>query len=310
MRDDGVATVRPEQLFTGVHPSGALGRIAQFPLVRILWFALFLAPFLLIHNTVIADFIIAAPEPYSSWYSDIDAVVSIVIILGLYVLYVRWVERRGAHEIGKKGAFREFAVGFLVSFALVGFMVGLMALLGFYRIVEFGPPRLILDALCARSVGALIQVLAFRLILFRLAEETVGTWLAYIAVALVFSFAHLANENATVWTSGALLVSDVILAAAFIYTRRLWMAWGIHAGWNFFQDGVFGLPNSGITSLVSWITPKVSGPEWLTGGDFGIEASYVALLLSVTVGLLILWRAIVKGQIVRPAWKRRSAHLG
>lgn len=310
MREESVAIVKPEQLFTGAHPSGVLGKIAQFPLVRILWFALFLAPFLLLHNTVITDSIIAAPEPYSSWLSDVDAVASIVIILGLYALYVRWVERRGAHEIGRKGAFREFALGFLISLALVGFMVALMAILGYYRVDEYGPPRLILDALCHRAVGAFIQVLAFRLILFRLTEEIVGTWMAFIAVALVFGFAHLANENATVWTSMALVLSDVILAAAFIYTRRLWMAWGVHAGWNFFQDGVFGLPNSGITSLVSWITPKVSGPEWLTGGDFGIEASRIALLLTVAVGGLILWRAIVRKQLVRPVWRRRAAPAG
>ena len=40
----------------------------------------------------------------------------------------------------------------------------------------------------------------------------------------------------------------------------------------------------GITDLPSWIQPVIRGPEWLTGGSFGIEASAIAVLLSVVVG--------------------------
>jgi hypothetical protein len=106
-------------------------------------------------------------------------------------------------------------------------------------------------------------------------------------------------------STAALVVSDVLLIAAFMCTRRLWFPWGIHWGWNFLQDGVFGMPNSGITSLPSWIRPIIRGPEWLTGGAFGIEASAVSVLLSVAVGIYLLKRARGASQILTPSWKRK-----
>ena len=82
------------------------------------------------------------------------------------------------------------------------------------------------------------------------------------------------------------------------------MAWGVHWSWNFTQDGLFGMPNSGVTDLPSWINASVDGPSWLTGGSFGIEASLPVVILLLGVGLFILKIAIDKGQIMAPVWRR------
>ena len=70
------------------------------------------------------------------------------------------------------------------------------------------------------------------------------------------------------------------------------------------QDGVFGMPNSGITALPSWIQPEVNGPAWLTGGSFGIEASFVAIGLQIALGLWLLLHARSLGQFIPPYWLR------
>ena len=64
------------------------------------------------------------------------------------------------------------------------------------------------------------------------------------------------------------------------------------------------MPNSGVTELVSWIQPVIQGPEWITGGGFGIETSYIAIFLSLVLGLVILKVSVDKSQIVSPIWKR------
>jgi hypothetical protein len=64
------------------------------------------------------------------------------------------------------------------------------------------------------------------------------------------------------------------------------------------------MPNSGVTELPSWIQPIIQGPEWITGGAFGIETSIIATFLSVLLGLVLLKTAMEKKQIVRPSWKR------
>ena len=126
----------------------------------------------------------------------------------------------------------------------------------------------------------------------------------------MFAGFHLGNPNVTIWSTCALILQDILLTAAFIYTRRIWLVWGIHAGWNFLQDGVFGMANSGVTTLDSWMTSNVEGPGWITGGEFGIEASVIATVLCVVLGIFILVRAIGRGQLVLPSWTRKRLVQG
>lgn len=296
--------VRTEELFTARSPETLGGRFLQFPLVRMGICLLFLAVFLIPHNTLIADFIASADGAVRTLLTWADSVGSVLVLILIYRLYVRWVEGRDGSEVGSDGALMEFGVGFLISVGIVGFMVLLMAVGGWYRIGSTGSSILLANAFFHFGIGALLQVLIFRLILFRLSEEVVGTWAAMVGVAAIFGLAHAGNENATAWTTIALVLGDLLLAAAFIFTHRLWMVWGIHMGWNFTQDGVFGMANSGITDLPSWITPVVGGPTWVSGGSFGIEASPVQLVLSVGVGIFLLRRARARGQFVAPIWRR------
>jgi hypothetical protein len=207
-------------------------------------------------------------------------------------------------EISGPKSFVELGSGMLISLGLVGFMVLLMSVLGYYRIDRLEAPPILLEAFVLFGMGAFVQVLAFRLVLYRLAEGLLGSWLAFCLTAVVFGIFHLGNPDAGVWSTISLIFGDVLLFAAFLYTRRIWLVWGIHWGWNFFQDGIFGMPNSGVTELPSWIQPIIQGPDWITGGAFGIETSVIAFILSLVVGLIILKTAIDGKQIVAPVWKK------
>jgi membrane protease YdiL (CAAX protease family) len=296
--------VSSEQLFSKAHPKSAMGKILQFPLVRIVIVALFILPYLLIRNNFIADLVASSTGVLHFVFVIGDAALSLCIMFLLYRLYAKWIEKREAVEIAISKSLSEWGSGFLVSFGLVGFMVLLMVILGYYRIDRMDSPEILIEAFVFFGMGSFVQVLAFRLVLFRLSEELFGSWLAFILIAAIFGVAHLRNPEAGVWSTVSLILGDVLLFAAFIYTRRIWLVWGLHWGWNFFQDGVFGMPNSGVTELVSWIQPVIQGPEWITGGLFGIETSYVAFFLSLVVGLIILKMAVDKKQIVLPSWKK------
>lgn len=299
--------VKAQQLVTNARQESKSAKLVQFPLVRILVVALFVVPFLAIHNTVIADFLASLKEPYYSYVGYVDKVVSVLILFLLYRLYTRYVEKREAFELGTRRCLLELGIGFLISLSLVGSMVLLMAALGYYRVDQTSSGRIIWDGLFFFGIGAFVQVLAFRVVLFRLLEELLGSWSALALVAVIFGLAHLSNQNATAWSTVALIISDILLIAAFMFTRRIWLTWGVHWGWNFFQDGIFGMPNSGITELPSWIQPVIHGPEWVTGGSFGIEASVIAVAMSVVIGYVILRKAITSNQILAPRWRRRVA---
>ena len=295
-----------EQLFTKARPKSLAGKIIQFPLVRIIVVALFILPYLLIRNNFLADLVASSSGVLHIVLVVADAAVSLFAMLFLYRLYAQWIEKRKAVEISMPKGLSELGSGFLISIGLVGIMVLIMVLLGYYRIDRLDSPAILLEAFVFFGMGSFVQVLAFRLVLYRLTEELLGSWLAFVLIAIIFGVFHMGNPNAGLWSTVALILGEVLLFAAFVYTRRIWLVWGIHWGWNFFQDGVFGMPNSGVTELTSWIQPIIQGPDWITGGAFGIETSYIAVFLSVVVGLVILKAALDKNQIVVPFWKRKT----
>jgi membrane protease YdiL (CAAX protease family) len=305
-----VVYVRSEQLFSAVIPKSKLGKIVQFPLVRLFIAPLFFLPFSIPHNTLIAPILEKLHPPLYSYMVNLDAVVSFIVFLLLYRLYTRFVERRKAWEISGEKLFGELGLGFLISFLLVGVTVGLMTLLGYYKIVSFGSAQILVNAIFRFGMGSFVQDIVFLVIIFKLTEEFFGSWIAIVLYAVFFGLLHIGNENATFWTIIGLVLGSLILPAAYMCSRRLWLAWGIHFGWNYVQDGVFGMPNSGITKLPSWITPAIEGPKWITGGAFGIEASYVAVFLCLAAGLIVLKKAIDRRQLVLPAWKRKRPQHG
>jgi hypothetical protein len=63
------------------------------------------------------------------------------------------------------------------------------------------------------------------------------------------------------------------------------------------------MPNSGTPYEGLFIT-KISGPEWLTGGNFGIEASYLAIFLCFVAGVVLTALAKRNFRIISPKWKR------
>jgi membrane protease YdiL (CAAX protease family) len=101
------------------------------------------------------------------------------------------------------------------------------------------------------------------------------------------------------------LTAGILLAACFMFTRRLWLPMGVHFAWNFTQSGIFGLSVSGNKALPGLLKAALYGPAWLTGGEFGPEASAVTVLLGLLLGVIILKRAVQRGRLVSAPWARK-----
>ena len=87
-------------------------------------------------------------------------------------------------------------------------------------------------------------------------------------------------------------------------TRNLWMAIGLHAAWNFTPGFIFDGPVSGVDQN-GLVEAKLSGPELLSGGTFGLEASVIALVIATGAGIWLVVRAVRARHVVRPWWVRR-----
>lgn len=300
--------VKPEDLFSKATPATRLGRFFSFPLCRMFVVAAFLMPVVVVNSIVVLQVIEKVPEPLATQIDMARMCLTFVLLIVSYRLYCGVFEKREALEVGFRGCGRESAVGALLGTVAVTFTVVVLWSVDAYGIQTFNSPWVLPRTLIIFGVGALFQDLILLCVLYRLIEELTGSWVAIISSLLVFGIAHAGNPNATAGSVAALCVSSIVLLAPFILTRRLWLSWGLHASWNFMQAGVFGMPNSGHV-FPGWIEPTVAGPIWLTGGNIGIEGSYLAIGFDVLLGLGLLVWAIRRGQLVAPRWKRPARPL-
>lgn len=296
---------RPDEHFTQANPQSALGRVAQFPLMRVLIALLFLAPVLVLagvfRQTVVPKF----EGDLQVLVKYAQAAVFVVLFSLAYRLYARVVEKRKALEFSGTQWYRELGFGFLVTALLMSVIVAILFVSGMLQFTGLHDnPRIALDMAVFFSMSALIEELLFRLILFKLLEEWLGTgWACGLQVGL-FGLAHLANDNATLWSAFCVAAEGgVILTAGYILTRRLWLPLGLHIGWNYAQSGLFSVPTSGFDAE-GLIRTELHGPELLTGGSFGIEGSILAVALCLVVGIWLLCAARQNNQFIGPRWTR------
>ncbi|WP_409463725.1 CPBP family intramembrane glutamic endopeptidase [Amycolatopsis sp. GA6-003] len=152
------------------------------------------------------------------------------------------------------------------------------------------------------SVAVTEEVL-FRGVLFRIMEERTGTTIALVLSSLIFGLAHSINADATLWgVLSIALTGGLLSTSAYVATRSLWLSTGLHFAWNFTNAGIFGVAVSGSAEASpGLLRTTLSGPDVLTGGVFGPEASLLALLVCAVPTVVLLRRAARTGRIRRRA---------
>lgn len=298
---------KPSSSFTQVKATTIYGKIIQFPLCRLLPALLFMVPATMLHFGLGSYFRNNVANEYVNLVTVLDASISICLFLASYWWYCRLVERRKPAELSFNGAILEFVRGGGLGLLLMGLSLSLVLLFSEFSITAGTEGWLsLIVSLFFFATPALVEEIFFRLILFRLTEEWLGSWPAVLIQALFFGFAHAGNPSATVWSSVAIMISaGGLLAAIYMYTRQIWMVWGVHLFWNYFQSAVMGLPVSGRPGE-GILTTTVTGPELITGGEFGIEASVFVVAICFAVGLFYFWLAVRGKRIVSPSWIRNK----
>jgi uncharacterized protein len=229
-----------------------------------------------------------------------------VVILG-YKAYKRWIERVPDGELSFTRALPELGAGLAIGALLFTFATGIVALFGGFEVIGQRGAGQIWTMLAIAIISATFEEVVFRGIVLRHLESLMGTWLALLLTSALFGAGHIFNPDATWFAAFAIAVeAGLLLGAAYLLTRRLWLAIGIHAAWNFTQGWVFSVPVSGGEPPLGVLITRRIGPDWLTGGDFGLEASAVAMVVATLAGVVLLWAAIKRHGIVLPMWQRHT----
>ncbi len=231
---------------------------------------------------------------------------AVAVVLG-YKAYKRWVERAPDTELPLAGAMPELAAGIAFGWVLFSVMTGIVALLGGFEVLGLRGAGQIWTMLAIAIVSGTMEETLFRGIVLRHMESLIGTWGSLAFTSALFGALHITNPDATWFSSLAIaLEAGILLGAAYLLTRRLWLAIGIHAAWNFTQGWVFSVPVSGGDAPLGLLITRRVGPDWLTGGDFGLEASVIAMLVATGAGLWLLRLAAQRGGFKQPMWAAQT----
>ena len=146
-------------------------------------------------------------------------------------------------------------------------------------------------ALSVLALGAMAEEAAFRGYPFQRLTEAAGPFVAIAVIQVGFGLIHSDNPNVSRWGIANTALFGVLLAVAYLRSRSLWLPWGIHFGWNATLAVGLGLPLSGLTIFASVLHTRVSGPQWITGGDYGIEGGALTTAAIVAMSPLVWWVA-------------------
>jgi membrane protease YdiL (CAAX protease family) len=196
--------------------------------------------------------------------------------------------------------------GWLKNFGLGSVLGALTFVLAAMLATITGGVHFQFDPAGARLIGQTLGVSLLLFVFAAAAEEIVFrgyplqtltraklAWLGVLLTSVPFAAVHLNNPHAVPgFTFVNTALAGVWLAVAYLRTRSLWLPLALHWSWNWAQASVLGFPVSGIERIAPapLLQAINAGPDWLTGGAYGIEGG-AACTVALIISTLIIWRA-------------------
>lgn len=140
---------------------------------------------------------------------------------------------------------------------------------------------------------AVAEEFLFRGFIFQRLRQSMGLWPAQLLIAGYFLLTHMGNPGMTgsilLLASVNIFLASILFGFAYVKTNSLIMPIAFHFMANWVQGTLLGFGVSG-NDQVSLLKPVFTNTSaWLTGGNFGLEASLPGLI-SVILATFLLYR--------------------
>lgn len=227
----------------------------------------------------------------------VGSYIDFAVVTGAIYLARRFADRRTFSSLGlnlNKQALKDILVGNIIAFVLM-FIVYLVELsLGWLIFESFAwqseaPSIVIFKTLRYFVVLVFVgwnEELVYRGYILQTLASGINLVWGIIITSLYFGLEHLSNPNSNAMSVAGIFIIGLFFTYAYIRTGQLWLSIGIHIGWNFFENAVFGFPVSGF-DRPGLLHTVISGPELWTGGAFGPEAGLVIPPICILGALLV-----------------------
>jgi uncharacterized protein len=253
--------------------------------LRALLFLIAYLLFLIFTGTIIAFLSLAVPA-IASQPVYLSIVINLVASLAMVFLFRKFIDKASIKSLGFdwKGFARERSIGCLTGLFLclvIAIVLWLMQLLQWY--VEDIPVQGLFTSFIIMIAVALAEELVFRGYVLNNLMQSMKPQAALLLSAILFAILHSLNPNFNLTAFLNILLAGLLLGINYIFTRNLWFSIMLHLSWNFVQGPVLGFKVSGF-ELPTLLQQNLRGSILLTGGEFGLEASW---LTTIVFGIMI-----------------------
>lgn len=201
--------------------------------------------------------------------------------------------------------------GLLLGAAGSGLLVGLAVLAEWASWTPIDPSEVRFDWRDARlvgvallTIGALGEELFLRGLILQFLARSLGRIAAVTVTALVFALLHGSNPGVTGIAQLNTALYGMLFGLAVLRQRSLWLAVGLHLGWNLAQVAL-GVNNSGITIRLTELNLESRTAAWLAGGDYGLEGGVLATGMALVLAAAV-WRLPARKNPPRMLWETRQ----
>jgi membrane protease YdiL (CAAX protease family) len=226
---------------------------------------------------------LAAPQ----WTPLIEqAILVVLLLLGYAGMGLRFDHQQrpiGAQGLpGRPGWTGEAALGLAVGWAVAVVCVLPLVIFGGIAIVLVLQPAawgwLVGDAVFF-ALAALAEEIAFRGYGFQCFVQAVGPLGAALGYAAFYAIVQALLPGSSHSSFAVSLALGLVLSTAYLRSGALWVSWGLNFGWKAGRALIFGLAVSGVSNQSPVVQGNPMGPFWLTGGGYGLDASWWAFLV-------------------------------
>lgn len=272
-------------------------RVLHFPITKIIiGIVVPFSVFVIIQNFVLKPFFYSIIQDKSIANPIIHCISTIVLLAAYYYLF-RFYDKREITELSKRFFFKEMFGGFFFGFFTISLSIFILYLLGYYQVISISTTQYSIKFFTVLVFAALVEDLFHRGLILRVCENWLGTHIALV-IGMLVELQHIFNPNSDLFSHFVSLIWGFTMGMMFIYTKRIWLPFFFHLGWNFSQP-FYGSNLTGLNDMGSIIQSTFNGPELLTGGAVGIEDSIFTATLLLLIGIMFYYRAKKEGKIVK-----------
>lgn len=229
----------------------------------------------------------------------IHCVSFLVLLLSYYYLF-RLYDKREITELSIKKLPKEMFGGLGLGFITISLTIAILYFAGYYEYFGISTEHYSLKLFAVLMVAALIEDLFNRGLIVRICENWIGTNLT-IVVGMLLETWHMFNPNANLFSLFVDLTWGFTMTLLFVYTKRIWLPYFFHLGWNFAQP-FYGSNLTGLDDMGSIIQSKFNGPELFTGGAVGVENSIFTVIFLLSIGIILYYYSKKEGKIIKRKW--------